>query len=406
LRGWEVWPTCEEFAIGGAKGLRDAVTRIRGPKWWAAELNLPGGERPPGGVRRWTDEVIRATLAEFFGRRSTWPTNREFDQAGLHGLREALRHYGGPVCWSTEMGVNWTPRAPSSRPRPRRIKSKRPAEPAREWPKWNDRTIAAELSTFLAGRVQWPRHAEFVESGRKGLYQAVLTHGGTHAWAERMGVQWVQRHGGTIPPWTVERVRERLTVFLDRRTVWPSPAEFAQAGERGLLAAARRLEGVDYWTNAFGLQPLPRSAGQRSRPRRQARSWDDARISAALGPLITELGRWPTKGEFRRAGLSKALGAVYAHGGSSLWQRRFGVIPRRLNGPVPDRRRWNAESVEAALRDFCQARATWPTCAEFQASGNQGLYRAAARYGGIHYWQARVALAPSIDSRAPTKARP
>lgn len=28
LQGWERWPTAEEFAAGGAKGLREAITAV------------------------------------------------------------------------------------------------------------------------------------------------------------------------------------------------------------------------------------------------------------------------------------------------------------------------------------------------------------------------------------------
>lgn len=105
LVGWEVWPTYEQFIEGGAKGLREALARIGGVEKWATEMGLPGGDRARGGVKKWTDETIRAKLAEFFGDRTTWPTHREFDEAGLHALYEALRHYGGVERWAKEMNV-------------------------------------------------------------------------------------------------------------------------------------------------------------------------------------------------------------------------------------------------------------------------------------------------------------
>jgi hypothetical protein len=400
LRGWQVWPTYREFAISGAKGLRDAVSRIHGPEWWAREMNLAGGDRPRGGVQRWTDDVIRETLREFFGRRSDWPSRREFDEAGLQGLREALRHHGGPRRWSEELGVSWMPTLVAASRRTSGDKPKRLVPPVRQWPRWNERTIAVELKLFLAGREAWPRYVEFVEGGRSGLYQAVLKHGGTRLWAQRVGVEWVERQGGNAPQWTEERVRQRLTAFLDGRTVWPRPEEFAAAGQRSLLAAARRFGGVARWADEFELEAFLRASGRSSLIRRPPTFWDDSRISAAIAPLVTELGRWPTKGEFRSAGLGKALAAVYDHGGSLLWQERFGVAPRGVVGPVPDRRRWSSELVEAQLRDLCRGRTAWPTYADFQAGGTPGLYHAATRYGGIRHWQERLALAPSADRQA------
>ena len=255
LRGRDAWPTYDEFTAGGAKGLRDAVARIHGAEWWAREMKLSGGDRRRGGVRIWTDDRIRATLSEFLGRRTTWPTQTELDAAGLQGLREVLRHYGGPERWSEELGVALSPKqTPASRPR-KRAANPPPVATERRWPKWNDQTIADALRTFLDGRDEWPRYRDFVSSGPPGLYQAVLKHGGSRAWAARLGVKWVRHDGGSAPPWTEERLRERLAVFLNGRTTWPQGAEFAAAGERRLLRAARRIGGTSYWIREFGLRP-------------------------------------------------------------------------------------------------------------------------------------------------------
>jgi hypothetical protein len=357
-------------------------------------MDLPGGERPSGGVRRWTDEAIRTTLTEFFGDRRTWPTNREFDAAGLHALREALRHYGGPKRWSAKMGVSWTP-TPRSSPTPRNSQSKPPPAPSREWPRWSERTIATELKAFLAGRDEWPRHAEFVETGHKGLYQAVLSHGGSQCWAQRMGVTRPKRHGGSPPYWTDERVRRRLKEMLAGSVDWPRVAEFVAAGEVRLLDAVRRRGGVKHWAAQLGLPFTPRGRNDRTGSDGRIRSWDDDRIASPISPLIEELGRWPTKGEFRAAGLSKALAAVYEHGGSARWQQRFGVVPRDFDGRLPDRQRWTSERVEAELREFCAGRETWPTFREFQAADRYALYRAAGRYGGMKHWRECITLRTS-----------
>lgn len=214
-------------------------------------------------------------LAAFFGDRQVWLSQREFDEAGLHALREALRHYGGPERWAREMGVVLAPDVPRSvaRPRPAAVKS------PRKWPLWDEPRITEELRVFLHGREEWPRHREFVEAGHKGLYQAVLVRGGTHVWARRMGVKWVKRHGG-------------------------SPRRSRVTRKSKKSGSTRRL-------------------------------WDDERIETAIAPLVKELGRWPTKGEFRRAGLGGALSAVYDHGGSARWQKRLGVSPNPLTVRCP-----------------------------------------------------------------------
>lgn len=395
LAGRDAWPTYDEFLRGGAKGLRDAIGRIRGAEWWAREMGLQGGERRRGGVRRWTDETIADTLAAFVGDCSTWPTRSEFRAAGLRGLREALRDHGGVQRWATEMGVDLPP---SRKPPPAPDRSEKPPPrrtPAREWPLWNERRIQSELSAFLGGRQEWPRHREFVAAGHQQLYHAVITHGGSQAWARRMGVRWVRRPSGS-PEWTEQRIRDRLTELVRGRASWPSVQEFAQAGEQGLLRAVRRHGGTDRWRRELGLAShgarlaAGRRIGGASRSPATSRLWTDARIAAAITPLVRELGRWPTKGEFRRAGLGRALAAVYGHGGRELWQRRLGVAPREHSGPVPDRTRWTREKIETELRELCCGRQEWPSYGEFDRAGAKSLYLAAARHGGMAGWRARL----------------
>jgi hypothetical protein len=167
-------------------------------------------------------------------------------------------------------------------------------------------------------------------------------------------------------------------------------AEFAALGEAGLLAAARRLGGVERWAAEFGVarQPCRRASRGSASPR----VWDDAAIVAAIAPLVRELGRWPTKGEFRRAGLAKALAAVYGHGGSARWQLALGVTGNQAPGPVPNRTVWTEARVERELLLLCRGRRVWPTVAEFRELGALALYHAASSRGGIPRWRERVGL--------------
>jgi hypothetical protein len=404
LQGWEVWPTYEQFIQGGAKGLRDALARIGGVQYWAKQMGLPGGDRPLGGVRVWTDDAIHHALADFFGDRPDWPSQREFDEAGLHALREALRHYGGPERWARELGVVLPAGMARSTARPRQPPATPANKPARMWPPWDEPRIAAELEVFLRGREEWPRYREFIQSRHKALYQAVLRHGGTHAWAKRMGVKWVNRHDGRNRYWTEERVREQLAVFLAARSHWPAPAEFHAAEQGRLLRAISATGGVEKWACEFGLQRAPRASRRASTtPKRQARRrrakrtkrprrWDDERIEAAIAPLVVKLGRWPTKSEFHRAGLGNALSAVYDHGGSRRWQQRLGVGPSPFTGSRFGRRVWSEERIDSELRDFCEGRSDWPSRREFESRKATALYYAARAHGGLASWRERLGL--------------
>lgn len=137
------------------------------------------------------------------GGRGDWPSVQEFDTAGLHAFREALRHHGGPARWSREMGVSWSPPAGGSAAGEGSSAATRQGASTRQgaadvrsaWPKWTEESVEAALVRFLDGRRDWPRYREFVYAGHKGLYQAVLKHGGSRAWAQRTGVAWVDRRG-------------------------------------------------------------------------------------------------------------------------------------------------------------------------------------------------------------------
>lgn len=394
------WPTYREFTAAGARGLRDAIARVGGAEYWAVEMGLVDTPRPQGGVVKWTDEAIAAALSEMLAGRDRWPTRTEFADAGLRGLAEVLRARGDAPHWASRLGV-----AP-----PRRIDAtKRKAPPSasasastgRPWPFWTEPTIASALQQFLAGREEWPRYCEFVRTGRQSLYQAVRVHGGSRLWAQRMGVRWVQRRGGGgQPEWNEDRVRDELRTFLADRSVWPSAAEFKEAGRASLLRAARRCGGTERWRREFSLPQVvqrPERAARHHRsaaaPGRHSRArphWTDQRIEAAIAPLVERLGRWPTKGEFRQAGLSRALTAVYDHGGSARWQRHFGVTPREGSAPVPDRTRWTEERIAAELLAIIAHTGRWPTERELREHIPPGLYSAVVRHGGVRKWRRRL----------------
>lgn len=52
---------------------------------------------------------------------------------------------------------------------------------------WTDERIESELREFWGEREGWPSVEEFRRAGRLALYEAVRRHGGSRAWAERLG---------------------------------------------------------------------------------------------------------------------------------------------------------------------------------------------------------------------------
>jgi hypothetical protein len=250
---------------------------------------------------------------------------------------------------------------------------------------WSDTRIEAELCEFLRGHDEWPSYADFVRGGHKALRDAVTHHGGAHAWAVRLGLPYVERPPGTAVRWTEQRIRTELEQFLGSRDDWPSYAEFEAAGRRPLRQAIARTGGCERWARELRVGRDTLRAGSR-------RVWDDRRIERAVAPLVAALGRWPTKSEFRDAGLSSVLTAIHAHRGAPWWRERLGVSfapPRR---GVPDRLLWTDLTIEQALRRFCAGREEWPTARQFAEAGLARVYRAASLHGGIPHWRARLGM--------------
>jgi len=52
--------------------------------------------------------------------------------------------------------------------------------------------------------------------------------------------------------WTDARIEHELSVYLDGRSDWPSPAEFRTSGHGGLYAAASRSGGIAHWRRMLG----------------------------------------------------------------------------------------------------------------------------------------------------------
>jgi len=55
---------------------------------------------------------------------------------------------------------------------------------------WTDERIESELRDLLGERKDWPTVEEFRRAGKLALYEAVRRHGGSHAWAEQLGLRW------------------------------------------------------------------------------------------------------------------------------------------------------------------------------------------------------------------------
>ena len=126
LDGRDTWPTRSEFERAGLSAVAAAVVHGRGTAYWARFF----GMKPPprAGISRprmWTDERIRAELKRFCGGRTTWPTEREFLDAGESALYNAACHYRGARYWADDLGLV---RKRKHGPAPRSAGANRPKE--------------------------------------------------------------------------------------------------------------------------------------------------------------------------------------------------------------------------------------------------------------------------------------
>lgn len=82
----------------------------------------------PAAQRRWTEDRIWAELVSFCNGRRTWPTPREFKEAGRGDLYVAASRYGGVAHWARALGVEQPtrngPPAPAAERRPARLHTK------------------------------------------------------------------------------------------------------------------------------------------------------------------------------------------------------------------------------------------------------------------------------------------
>jgi hypothetical protein len=116
------------------------------------------------------------------------------------------------------------------------------------------------------------------------------------------------------PSWPREQVRAAFDEFLLERddTRWPSDEEFVYAGRGPLL---RQLEGggdLSAWASA-----------STHLPRRRA-PWTEPRIRATLDRFLAGRSTWPTRPEFRQAGLD-GLYMVLGRRGRRAWAQDYGL---------------------------------------------------------------------------------
>jgi len=197
----------------------------------------------------------------------------------------------------------------------RRIRTATASRPAYLWSRSR---IERELRPFLQGRTSWPNRDEFYAAGRARLHLQVVLQAGEHWWGYRFGLS--VDPGVARAPWTDERIRQTLALYLRDQLTWPTIAQFEADGLHSLRVAITASGGVVRWSAEF---PSVASV-QRRRP---DLSWNEDRIRRELIPFCQKPAIFPTRREFRAAGRESLWTAMAYRGGIDRWAN-FVALPR------------------------------------------------------------------------------
>ena len=155
---------------------------------------------------------------------------------------------------------------------------------------------------------------------------------------------------------------------------------------------------------------LPRAGDSRSRARpytppkrlrtttaeRPAYLWSRTRIERELRPFLHGRGRWPSRSEFRDAGLTRLHANLVLGDGEHYWALRTHTPIDSHDALAP----WTEPRIEATLALYLADKTSWPSFAQFSRDGMRSLRYALINTGGVRAWQARFP-----EHRPPPKPR-
>jgi hypothetical protein len=194
--------------------------------------------------------------------------------------------------------------------------------------RWSRTRLERELRVFVRARKCWPTAHSFQAAGRSRLYRQMELQGGDKYWARHFGLA---RRVPSPVNWTDERVRAELAHYLDGKTQWPPSRQFLADGRSSLRQAISTTGGVCRCAVEFD---MPRRTRRSIGPHRY---WTDARIHEELTALCRGRRTFPSRADFRGAGLEGMHRVMQRDRALDRWAQEF-RLPRQPGGP-PTRKR-------------------------------------------------------------------
>jgi hypothetical protein len=175
-------------------------------------------------------------------------------------IARGTRAQGAPErVWLCPVGT--APRFPHTRNGYRLRNGPRPFSPTRSTvrPKtayrlfrWPHKRIDRELRHFTRGRATWPTEAEFCDADRRTLYWQIRLGAGERTWAHHLHLT-IFRYGVLEEPWTDDRTRAALRLYLSDHPIRPSPHQLAINDLFSLRTGMARTGGQAKWVQELGL---------------------------------------------------------------------------------------------------------------------------------------------------------
>jgi hypothetical protein len=137
---------------------------------------------------------------------------------------------------------------------------------------WSTSRIERELAEYLHKQHAWPTSQQFEAAGRRRLHDQIVRHAGIACWAHHFALP-ILFDQGYREPWTDERIRIALKLYLRRKRHFPTQSQFHADGMRSLHRAVMQHGGVLQWSAELD-KPLTASQLARSQA---SRCGDDGR---------------------------------------------------------------------------------------------------------------------------------